>query len=201
MPAIIFNCQSLGCTSAQTHGERISEWLKSNEFDGVPSAVDELILRMTDDLKNRWFLYVQPDFVSLYENKEPFGGRVAGQFPSAIVDIEEAAKCLALNRSTACVFHLMRAIEVGIKAILRVLKIGAVYSNWGAYIAAINAAIKGHTDEAFFREIAGDLQAIKIAWRNPSMHVERTYTTDQAHDIYRAVRTFIQTLAERVGEK
>jgi hypothetical protein len=30
-------------------------------------------------------------------------------------DISEAAQCLALNRPTACVFHLMRVMETGVQ--------------------------------------------------------------------------------------
>lgn len=200
LPAVITNCDSLGCTSARAHAERIAAWLEADELANVPTAVDELIVRLTDDLGNQWFLHVRGEFVLLYGSPEPFGPLVSAQFPSAIIDLEEAAKCLALGRATACVFHLMRASEVGIKATLRVLNITQVYPTWGAYIGAIKDAIRGHPDEAFFREIVGDLESIKLAWRDPSMHVERTYTIEQAHGIYRAVGIFIGTLATKVGE-
>jgi hypothetical protein len=41
------------------------------------------------------------------------------KFPAAIYEIDEAGKCLALGRSTAAVFHLMRAMEIGIKGVSR----------------------------------------------------------------------------------
>ncbi|WDZ80948.1 hypothetical protein PWG15_24665 (plasmid) [Ensifer adhaerens] len=34
-----------------------------------------------------------------------------GQFPDAMDDLAEAGRCLAFNRNTAAVFHLMRAME------------------------------------------------------------------------------------------
>lgn len=48
--------------------------------------------------------YFQPD--------DPlFGAVFERAFPSAIFELEEAAKCLALDRPTAAVFHLMRIME------------------------------------------------------------------------------------------
>ena len=58
--------------------------------------------------------------------------------------------------------------------------------------------MKWKRDEAFYRDIAGDLQAIKIAWRNPTMHVVRRYSPDEAEEIYRAVRGFLKRLADRL---
>ena len=42
---------------------------------------------------------------------------VNDKFPSAAFDIDEAGKCLAIGRSTAAVFHLMRALETAIRAV------------------------------------------------------------------------------------
>src|SRR5258708_19689687 len=60
------------------------------------------------------------------------GGHVSGEavtdaFPSAITDIEEAGKCLAFDRNAACIFHLMRVMEVGLKALGQRLDINTAY--------------------------------------------------------------------------
>jgi hypothetical protein len=200
LPPIAENCATLGCTSTVAQTERIQGWLDNGDLANVPGALNDLSLRLTDDLKNRWFLYIDPAFVTLYDDPEPFGALVAKQFQSAALDIEEAAKCLAVGRATACVYHLMRVCEVGIKAVMKALALTGVTPNWGAYIKAIEGATKGHADEVFFRALLGDLQAIKVAWRNPSMHIERAYTVVEADNVYRAVRTFVQTLAEKFHE-
>jgi len=36
---------------------------------------------------------------------------------------------------------------------------------------------------------------VKIAWRNEVMHPKQNYTPEQAHEIYRNVRTFVRDLA------
>ena len=77
----------------------------------------ELRSRIKDELSERYFLFVFPERVQYLENKQPFGETVVEHFSAAAFDIEEASKCLALQRPTACVFHLMRVMEEGLKAL------------------------------------------------------------------------------------
>jgi hypothetical protein len=59
--------------------------------------------------------FIQVERTDLYEQQSPiFGEKVLTEYPKAAYDISEAGKCLALGRGTACAFHLMRVIEVGI---------------------------------------------------------------------------------------
>lgn len=137
------------------------------------------------------------------QSKPLFGTEVSDRFPFAVDDIAEAGKCLATERGTAAVFHLMRIMEVGLKDLAGAL--GIPYApSWESYIRQISDRIatkhaskvkKWKKQEPFFRDVLGDLQAVKTSWRNPTMHVVKKYTPDEAEDIYRAVRTFMQRLA------
>jgi len=148
------------------------------------------------------------DGAKYFNNAQPFGEEVTTRFEFAIQDIEEAAKCLALSRGTAAVYHLMRIMELGLKALAQPL--GIPYApSWESYIKQITDKVtqqhstKGvnwKKDEPFFKEILGDLQAVKIAWRNPTMHIVRHYTPDEAEDIFRAVRGFMKRLATRFSQ-
>jgi hypothetical protein len=64
-----------------------------------------------------------------------FGDLVTHKFPSLRVEIEEAAKCLALGRGTASAFHSLRCLEAGIRAISTSLgipePIKGAERNWG----------------------------------------------------------------------
>jgi hypothetical protein len=162
--------------------------------------------RMEDELSSRFFLAVPFDKVKFYEQKEPlFGEEVFNQFPRIIVDIEEAGKCLALGRATACVFHLMRVMEDALKFVA--LKLDIPYApSWESYIKHIDkkmsADYKDKTpewkkDEPFFRDLLGDFQAIRWAWRNPTMHIVRQYAVEEAESIFQAVRGFMQRLAQK----
>ncbi|MGA7789948.1 MAG: hypothetical protein WCA56_17500, partial [Xanthobacteraceae bacterium] len=76
--------------------------------------------------------------------------------------------------------------------------------SWESYLKQINDKIgqkhkeKSHewkANEPLFRDLAGDLQTIKIAWRNPTMHIVRQYNPDEAEEIFRAVRGFMTRLS------
>lgn len=138
-----------------------------------------------------------------------FGEEVNDAFPKAIVDIEEASKCLALSRGTACVFHSMRVMEAGLKAVAKLLDIPYAPS-WESYIKQIDNRVGENykkkprswkRTEPFFKEVLGDLQAVKIAWRNPTMHIVRTYTPEEAEQIFGAVKIFMQRVAPRLKKK
>lgn len=65
--------------------------------------VQTLRKRIDDELANREFFALESGRASYFSEARPFGEEVFNAFPSATIDIEEAAKCLALDRYTACV--------------------------------------------------------------------------------------------------
>jgi hypothetical protein len=99
-------------------------------------------------------------------------------------------------------------MEVGLKALGKAL--GIPYApSWESYIRQIAdkigekhkaKGIKWKRDEPFFREILGDLQTIKIAWRNPTMHIVRHYNPNESEEVFRAVRGFMTLLATRFAQ-
>ncbi|MGO8801713.1 hypothetical protein [Candidatus Binatus sp.] len=174
----------------------------------IPRA-EETVNILRHELSTILLLGVDPDKEKYFKEIQPFGAVVASAFPQAATDIEEAAKCFALDRGTATVFHLMRVMEEGLKALAKLL--GIPYApSWESYISQISdkietkhkkKGVKWKKDEPFFKEILGTLVAVKIAWRNPTMHIVRTYQPDEAEDVFRAVRTFMQKLADRIAPK
>jgi hypothetical protein len=135
-----------------------------------------------------------------------FGEHVADALSQAIPDIIDAGDCIALKKGTASVFHLMRVMEAALKALGKLLDIPYAPS-WESYINQIEGkitarhktkSIKWKRDEAFYREILGDLQTVKLAWRNPTMHIVRRYSADEAEQIYVAVKAFLERLAPRL---
>lgn len=161
-------------------------------------------------------LILPHDMAKYFDPTSPlFGSGVSSQFPSAAYEIEEAAKCLAVGRSTAAVFHLMRVMEVGIYAVARCLGIPDPVKgsdkNWGKILRKIqdarlskNNAPNGWADPtnaAYFDASHATLDAVRNAWRNTTMHVENKYTTEEAENIFVAVRGFMMSLASRMDEQ
>jgi hypothetical protein len=169
----------------------------------IAAAVHELQNRAEDELETLMFYMVKSEHVKYCMLTEPFGSEINNRFPAAIDDIEGASRCLGLGQGTGCVLHLMRVMEVGLKALA--LPLGIPYApSWESYLKQIadriatkhkSKAVKWKRDEHFYRDISGDLVTIKTAWRNPTMHVGRKYSADEAEEIFIAVKRFMYRLA------
>ena len=164
------------------------------------------------ELSDVLFLRITNEKINFYQtDKCLFGQEVANKFPSIIFDIDEAAKCYSLDRTTATVFHLMRVIEKGLESVK--LALGAkesVSKNWGTTLKAIKSEMESRgtdklkkwksKDQKFFEEAYGSIDAIRNAWRNPTMHVATKYTDDEAHHIFILVKGFMIKLSSRLDE-
>ena len=162
----------------------------------------ELYNRLHDDLEARVFISIPAELTPLYQQDEcAFGRNVADAFPLAIEDIGEASKCLALGRSTAAVFHLMRAMECAVQRLSTKLEIQNVDREWGKLLSdiakAIEAMPKG-ADRNKWSESHTHLYHVKQAWRNDTMHPKQTYTFEEAKAIFEAVKAFMNDLSALV---
>jgi len=153
------------------------------------------------EMETELFLYVPASQARFYDKKELFGAKVASRFPNLQADIIEAGNCLALERGTACVFHLMRVMESAVQEFGQVLGILAVNEkNWQNILDEVNKAIKAlpskglHTSA--LSEAAANLYSVKLAWRNEVMHPKATYTPEEAKDVFRQVKLFMGNLVE-----
>jgi len=180
------------------------------EWSGVTCGEIErlmLALRLStiSALSRRWLFLVNPERVGYF--KDPLVGweKASAQFPRAIPDIEEAGKCLALERGTACVFHLMRVMELGLQDFATVLGVprGIMEKPWGSILGNVDKAIAGLPStspaEKAYRndcsEAAVHLRHVKDAWRNDVMHPRESYTPEQAQEVFVSVRPFMNSLA------
>jgi len=142
-----------------------------------------------------------------FDPPEPiFGPAVSAALTSTLFDIDEAAKCFAVGRYTACVFHLMRVMELGVQRLGETLqvKIDTRNETWHQILLHVNVAIEQmprKTEEEKAAKIqyatcAAHLSNVRIAWRNEVMHPKATYTEDEARDILSHVKTFTRDLAK-----
>jgi hypothetical protein len=173
---------------------------------GLTQGFRHLIANIRDHLDQEFFFHIDGSDAPLYLGAEPFGGEVSVKFPSASEDIAEAAKCLAVQRPTACVFHLMRVAEAGVRVLgkrFRIVIADPRNETWANIIRLVNTKIEGlPTKTAIQRsrkeELASAsayLNAMRIATRNGVMHPKETYTREQAHEVFRATRLFMIHLA------
>jgi hypothetical protein len=185
--------------------ERMIESLQRPEctYADIKEQALDLERRLHDEFDSMVFMYVPTGAVRFWQAPQLFGEKVLQTFPSAQRDIEEAGNCLACGRGTAAVFHLMRVMEVGLRAIA--LKLAIPYKpSWESYLEHIerklaqdrqNKDAEWIATERFFREALSYLRAVKVAWRNPVMHIESHYAPEQAEEILNAVGVFMRHLA------
>jgi hypothetical protein len=169
----------------------------------------ELRQRIIDELSADVLLRLPRDFAAYFDDTR-FEKTVFVAFPSALTDVEEASRCLALGRNTACVLHLMRAAEPVIHALAAELSVAYEYRGWDPIIRkmrseleksydAMDPGMKGRKD--FFSNALDRLTGLKDALRNPTMHGRIHYDATRAYDVYRAVRNFMEICAAELVER
>jgi hypothetical protein len=216
IPKILSECEHVGLKYSVMHARRLCEKIESGtliSFEEMKCDVTELRKRMHDELKSKTYLLIPEIEADFYKADQPFGEVVENSFPSAAYDIAEASKCIALDRPTACVFHLMRAIEFGLRELARSIKGQDLYSsNWNKSLndfdSALNElrfAIQANTkakpegwekQERFLSEASALLRNVKNTWRNKVMHIEKKYTSGEAISIFETSKKFMVFLAE-----
>jgi hypothetical protein len=131
--------------------------------------------------------------------------------------IPEPACPRAATRWTACVFHSMRATEIGLKALgsAHQIKIKSgkplELAEWReipdglseAALALENLPNSIPTKDAelhFLSEAAAQFRFFKNGWRIRVAHARATYTEPEAIEAIDHVRSFFETLAIRLKE-
>lgn len=174
----------------------------------ITSTHDALIAELSSQLM---FIVPYPDDALFINTGPAFGDEVYKAFPSARFDIDEASKCLALDRSTACVIHLMRGLESGMNILARRLRIPFTFANWEGVLNKIPARIheierarkkpKGWRESRqFYAEAGAHLDLVKDAFRNWAMHIHRTYDPVTAKELFQHSKAFMRHLATQLSE-
>ncbi len=159
--------------------------------------------------------FVQVDAVvsKYFEAEDLYGAKVSKAFPNALTDINDAGNCIALGLGTAAVFHLMRVVEWGLRALCRNLKVTEIkekpiaYATWDDVIkklpevveTKINGMSRGpkkQKAQEFYFPALKELTGFKDAWRNHVMHVRREYTVKDAEAVSSHVDSFMNLLAD-----
>ncbi len=206
--------------TAETTNEVIAELQNqstSHNFQWLMDQARSIQSLSKKEIEGKAFFYVPADRARFFpRTKDPhlFGRAVGDAFPAAFQDIAESGACLALDRTTACVFHLMRTLEIGLRALGNKFGVSLEHTNWAPALDQIESRIRNmHKDAAwkafpdckqqqeFYAQAASHFSIFKDAWRNYTMHVRGFYTEEQAERIFEHVKAFMQKLAERLSER
>ena len=163
-------------------------------------ALAELNNSIRREMQVCLFFHMPGEQAKFYAQGDLFGSEVSARFPSIHFDMVEAGNCYAMGRGTACVFHLMRVVEIGVQEFGTALKVSLTgQKNWQNILDEINKAIKALPSKEpktpGLSQASANLYAVKLAWRNEVMHPNDKYTLEEAKDLIDVVRIFVNQLA------
>jgi hypothetical protein len=201
-PQITKSCEHLCLRQSLKHANRMLEGLKNGPVSVADFGQMATILcgRLRDELADIFLLQIDHQKAELWDNQFPFG-EAAQKSVGSTEDIQQAAYCFALSRWTACVFHLMRVMEITVQKLGDKLGVKLTEEkNWQNILDEVNKAIKSLDPKAEstkqLHASAAHLFNVKVAWRNEVMHPKATYTEQEADDIFKHVRTFVNHLVQ-----
>jgi len=178
------------------------------------------------DVWNLRFLQIDSRHKNDLDNVNLLGEHVANSFQSAHQDIKDAGNALSVGFPNSAVFHLMRVVELGLRALAVHLGFRKVkskrkggstkltpvaYAEWETLLNQIQGRVdakvaklrpgkvKQRTQE-FYYPVLQDIRAIRDAWRVHVMHSRADYTDADAEAIFSHVKRLMAALATRVSE-
>ena len=183
----------------------IKEYEHAALTDRLKMELERLGEKFLDELEERKFLYVPPELANFYDQKQLFGMVVFDKFKAARDDIKNAGNCYAVGQPTACVFHLMRAMEIAVRKLARRPHMNITITpktTWRQITGAMDKKIAdmpdGNSREKNRKEnweaSRANLHHVGSVWRNSTMHPAKTYTPSQARDVLDACRVFMSGL-------
>lgn len=222
-------CEHFGAVNAIKQLDRINRVMEYAHSHDKPVAYDELSrmlgefrTRVQEDLENEVFFRVecskamqfferQKDYLGEFVPKsveDIFGDKVAENFSGVLWDGRESVDCFVAGRYTACVFHLMRVLELGLGVLGKRFKVSVDHADWGTIIGNLENAIANIHNEPdrpdewkdqreFYNQCLSHFRVLKDAWRNYTAHSRGRYDRGEAFDIFNNVRGFMQKLATR----
>jgi len=180
--------------------------LQAMELQSLIVFADKVVTVFQAEAETRAFLSLEPGHAQYMAPDYPlFGEEVNDAFPLAAMEIADAGRCRAAGLWTACVMHLMRAVEEPLNALATFVGV-PVNQNWNTALNQIDSKLRersksthGQEEEQWASEASAHLRAIKNAWRNYAQHGRTRYNEAEAVAIWSNVQYLMQTLAKKLG--
>jgi hypothetical protein len=210
-------CESLELQSALHRCDKFVNKIRENApWSEIGNQATVLREAIEGELCYRRFAFVPVSKAAIHDNAARDWADIWTKFPSSKEDAQRAVDCYALEQDTACVFHLMRVAEYGLRALARERKVRLPknrpleWAEWNDLIVAIGKKVDAIANRKrgpkraaaleFYRGALGEFQAFKDAYRNHVMHTRGAYDEHQAASVLSHVRDFMSRLATKTEE-
>ena len=184
-----------------------------NDFPQSSREIQRLKEAIDSELESHVFFFV-PSHRAKYYYRE-FDEQLLNSFPKTTKELIRAGNCFTVGEYTACVFHSMRALEIGLKAFAVYLNVNLPFpldlATWMNLITKIEKEIKSKEqnlprgadkDEelTFCSEAALNFRYFKNAFRNHVAHAIDTYDEVESKKIMEHSEDFIKVLSTKIKE-
>jgi hypothetical protein len=206
--------REIGLSASKASAYKIAEKLaqKGCHWGDISALCKELQGRLIDETDDKEFFVMTARETHFFNEPRRGWEKSLSRFPSIVDDVEEAAKCLALSRYAAAVFHSVQIVEAGLIELGTFLKVTDPHSGWTAVSHALRKVIDKPYKErtaferknfVFLEQMQATVEGLKNAWRNKISHVggrlvimTGEFSPDVAEEILFATRAFMRRLAE-----
>ena len=230
------HCREIGLEITLDHCEQLvrqltiafdRSWMTEFDKEGLElnpreifNSCDKLKISLRNELEKKKFAFIPQQNAVYFEQEKLFGPTVFDAFETARQDIKDAGYCLSADLNTAAVFHLMRVVNIGARALAHSLGINTVKgreleycrddSIYKAIEDGIDAKLKSvkdmerdaswESENAFYRGLLTDLRYFKDAARDPIAHARKNYEKKSAIEVYNHVQEFMQRLTNKISK-
>lgn len=178
-----------------------------NASDRVSDLMDSL----RRETESKFIFVMSTEYRGFYKDSLDEMSAVFERFPRSEYDFVEAGKCLAFGRPTACVLHLMRALEQPLVKMADGLGVPVGEKDpWGTILSGVRIAMRqrdqggknvakwsSKAESQFFHMAADCLKHIQVATRDPGAHAQKErYTSEEARLEYENTKRFLIQMAK-----
>ena len=194
---------------------RLNDHIELHDFFAEVRALREALENGSKLI--RVYRYPQDKALTLL-NAETHWQDAIKQFPSCKTEVIAGIDCWAMGQPTACVFHMSRVGEIGLRAIGRERGVKTVrgivpieWGTWGQVFQAIEPTLvairkrpngpKKDAALAFYDTVLSDLRAIHSLYRDPSMHFRGSYDDGEAQSALFRAHSLMTMLSTKLNEQ
>jgi hypothetical protein len=205
------DCEELQFEQSCHHIDRIVSALKrKHDTNYATIQLKDLLAAIEAEGKDDNIYHVPRDRAKLLLDEPNPWSHISEKFPDASDDIWSSITCYMYDENTASVFHSMRVLEYGLRALAEAVNLTFDVQQWQTIIEQIEAQIRDIADRwpagnskkewmQFYSSAAKEFMYFKDGWRNHVSHNRAKYDAPQALSVLEHVKVFMTVLSGRLG--
>ena len=216
---IVYDCRNFQMPMSLYRISRLVTIMRGNCFySQMDSELGELFSAVEADARDEYFAHYDKIKSRHIRTSDDQWAGIFECFPSSKHEIVSGLDCFGLGHNEACVFHMARAAEIGLRIIGQSLGVLALkggtpieWATWGQVLKEVDDRVGAirhrqngpQKDEAlqFYNLVLGDLRAIQSLYRDPTMHLRDDYSDGEADGAIFRVHSLLAMLATRLDER